>query len=38
MDFTFSDEQNMLRETAQRYLAKEYGFEKRTAISRSGRG
>ncbi|ROO86679.1 alkylation response protein AidB-like acyl-CoA dehydrogenase [Actinocorallia herbida] len=37
MDFTFTDEQTMLRESVARYLAKNYAFEARQAIVRSDR-
>ncbi len=37
MDFTFTDEQTMLRESVGRYLAKNYAFEARQAIVRSDR-
>ncbi len=32
MDFTFSDEQTMFQESVRRFLADEYGFDKRRAI------
>ncbi|NMM38246.1 MAG: acyl-CoA dehydrogenase [Glaciimonas sp.] len=32
MDFTFSEEQQMLQETTRRFIAKEYGFETRRQI------
>ncbi|MEU9020127.1 acyl-CoA dehydrogenase family protein [Actinomadura sp. NPDC048394] len=37
MDFGFTDEQAMLRESVARYLAKNHGFEARQATVRSGR-
>ncbi len=38
MDFTFSDEQRQLREMLERYVRKDYGFEKRREILRSTDG
>lgn len=38
MDFTFSDEQRQLREMLERYVRKDYGFEKRREILRSADG
>lgn len=37
MDFSFTDEQTMLRDSVARYLAKNYAFEARQAIVGSGR-
>jgi len=37
MDFTFTDEQTMLRESVGRYLAKNYTFEDRQALVKSDR-
>ncbi len=36
MDFDFTDDQEMLRETVQRWVAKDYGFEQRRAIVAAG--
>jgi alkylation response protein AidB-like acyl-CoA dehydrogenase len=38
MDFTFSDEQTMLRDSVSQYLARSYAFDKRQAIISSDRG
>ena len=39
MDFTFSEEQQMLQETTRRFIAKDYGFETRRQIKeKSARG
>lgn len=38
MDFNFTDEQTMLRDTVSRTLQKSYDFERRKAIVASGRG
>jgi alkylation response protein AidB-like acyl-CoA dehydrogenase len=38
MDFTFSDEQQMLRDSLQKYVAKDYGFEARKGIIGSAQG
>ncbi len=38
MDFIFSDEQQQLRDSLQRYISKEYGFEARKAIMASKSG
>lgn len=38
MDFTFSDEQNQLRDTLARFLRDRYGFEQRQKILRSEEG
>ena len=38
MDFIFSDEQQQLRDSLQKYIAKEYGFEARRAIIASRQG
>ena len=38
MDFSFTDEQKLLADTLSRFVAKEYGFEKRRAIIASPEG
>ena len=38
MDFIFSDEQQQLRDSLQKYISKEYGFEARRAIIASKQG
>ncbi|MFZ6646462.1 acyl-CoA dehydrogenase family protein [Undibacterium sp. TJN25] len=38
MDFSFSEEQQMLLDTTQRFIAKEYGFEKRQGVRRQPDG
>ena len=38
MDFSFTDEQTMLRDTVASYLADQYDFEKRRAVIRSEPG
>jgi alkylation response protein AidB-like acyl-CoA dehydrogenase len=38
MDFSFSEEQQLLRESLARYVEREYTFEKRRAIQRSAEG
>jgi len=38
MDFIFSDEQQQLRDSLQKYISKEYGFEARKAIMASKSG
>ena len=38
MDFIFSDEQQQLRDSLQKYITKEYGFEARKAIIASKQG
>jgi hypothetical protein len=38
MDFIFSDEQQQLRDSLQKYIGKEYGFEARKAIVASKLG
>ncbi|MEO8999494.1 MAG: acyl-CoA dehydrogenase [Rhodanobacter sp.] len=38
MDFAFTEEQQMLQDTTQRYLAREYNFEKRAGILASPEG
>ncbi|MBE0619859.1 MAG: acyl-CoA dehydrogenase family protein [Burkholderiales bacterium] len=38
MDFIYSDEQQQLRDSLQKYIAKEYGFEARKAIIASKQG
>lgn len=38
MDFHFSDEQNQFRDSLERYLRKDYGFERRREIARSAEG
>ena len=38
MDFIFSEEQQLLRDTVQKYIGKDYGFEARKAIVASKRG
>jgi alkylation response protein AidB-like acyl-CoA dehydrogenase len=38
MDFSFTDEQNMLLDTTRRYVAREYGFEARQRIVQSETG
>ena len=38
MDFIFSDEQQQLRDSLQKYISKEYGFEARSAIIASKQG
>jgi alkylation response protein AidB-like acyl-CoA dehydrogenase len=36
MDFNFSDEQEQLRDAVRKWVDRSYGFERRTAITRSG--
>ena len=36
MDFDFSDDQEMLRDTVRKWVAKDYGFERRRAIVKAG--
>ncbi len=38
MDFTLSEERQLLQDTVRRLVAKEYGFEARNAITRSAEG
>ncbi len=38
MDFDFSEEQRQLEETVQRFIVRDYGFEKRRAIKDSAEG
>ncbi|HEY5290791.1 MAG TPA: acyl-CoA dehydrogenase family protein, partial [Burkholderiales bacterium] len=38
MDFIFSEEQQMLRDSIQKYISKDYGFEARKAIMASTQG
>ena len=38
MDFIFSDEQQQLRDSIQKYISKEYGFEARKAIMATAQG
>jgi alkylation response protein AidB-like acyl-CoA dehydrogenase len=38
MDFTFTEEQQLLEDTVKRFVAKDYGFEKRRAILGSPEG
>jgi len=38
MDFSFTEEQNLLRDSLARYIEREYTFEKRRAIQRSAEG
>jgi alkylation response protein AidB-like acyl-CoA dehydrogenase len=38
MDFSFSEEQQLLRDSLARYIEREYAFEKRRAIQRSAEG
>src|SRR5207249_339979 len=38
MDFTLSDEQRMLADLAERFVAREYDFEKRRKLAASERG
>ncbi len=38
MDFSFNDEQQMLQDTTRRFLASEYGFEKRASVLQSDAG
>jgi alkylation response protein AidB-like acyl-CoA dehydrogenase len=38
MDFDYTDEQRQLSDTLARYIAKEYGFDRRQAIARSAPG
>jgi len=38
MDFNYTDEQNALRDTLARYIAKDYGFEQRRALAKSDDG
>ncbi|KZC38527.1 MULTISPECIES: acyl-CoA dehydrogenase family protein [Rhodanobacter] len=38
MDFAFTEEQQMLQDTTRRYLAREYGFDKRNGILASQAG
>jgi alkylation response protein AidB-like acyl-CoA dehydrogenase len=38
MDFNYTDEQNALRDTLTRYIAKDYGFEARRALAKSAEG
>ena len=38
MDFNYTDEQNALRDTLSRYIAKDYPFEARRALAKSAEG
>ena len=38
MDFNYTDEQNALRDTLARFIAKDYGFEQRRALAKSDEG
>lgn len=38
MDFNYTDEQNALRDTLARFIAKDYGFEQRRALAKSEEG
>ncbi len=38
MDFNYTDEQNALRDTLARFIAKDYGFEQRRALAKSDIG
>jgi alkylation response protein AidB-like acyl-CoA dehydrogenase len=38
MDFNYTDEQNALRDTLARFIAKDYGFEQRRALAKSDDG
>ena len=38
MDFNYTDEQNALRDTLSRFIAKDYGFEQRRALAKSDEG
>ncbi len=38
MDFNYTDEQNALRDTLTRFIAKDYGFEQRRALAKSETG
>lgn len=38
MDFNYTDEQNALRDTLTRFIAKDYGFEQRRALAKSDAG
>lgn len=38
MDFNYTDEQNALRDTLTRFIAKDYGFEQRRALAKSDEG
>ena len=38
MDFNYTDEQNALRDTLSRFIAKDYGFEQRRALAKSDDG
>jgi alkylation response protein AidB-like acyl-CoA dehydrogenase len=38
MDFNYTDEQNALRDTLSRFIAKDYGFEQRRALAKSADG
>jgi len=38
MDFNYTDEQNALRDTLARFIAKDYGFEQRRALAKSDTG
>lgn len=38
MDFNYTDEQNALRDTLTRFIAKDYGFEQRRALAKSADG
>jgi len=38
MDFNYTDEQNALRDTLTRFIAKDYGFEQRRALAKSAEG
>ena len=38
MDFNYTDEQNALRDTLTRFIAKDYPFEARRALAKSGEG
>ena len=36
MDFDFTDDQNALRDAVQRWVDKDFGFERRHAIAKAG--
>ncbi len=38
MDFNYTDEQNALRDTLSRFIAKDYGFEQRRALAKTAEG
>jgi len=38
MDFNYTDEQNALRDTLSRFIAKDYGFEQRRTLAKSDAG